>query len=85
MSETLLEIARAALEKTRTTKQRGLTVADVLRVFPGAKVIRTERQLPIQRALPCFRCGAEMRERVATKGLGRRHNILICPRCGGRR
>lgn len=78
MSTSLLEIANAAIEQVRVKQanHRGITVADVLHVWPGAK-IRPKK--PVQQGLlPCLRCGGEMRERL---GKGRRH-VMACMRCG---
>ena len=74
----LVQIANAALEQFRAKQapQRGITVADVLRLFPGAKVRPTEPEQ--QSLLPCRRCGGNMRERL---GKGRWH-IIACSHCG---
>jgi len=65
----LLEIAkRVEAEILAKQQARGITVDDVLRVFPGARIVS---------GLPCRCCGHKMIERV--KG---RQYVLWCARCG---
>jgi hypothetical protein len=73
---TLLELADAALEELRAKKktERGITAADVLCVFPGARVLPRE---PDEQTLRCVHCGGRMIVR-----LERRRHVWGCARCG---
>jgi hypothetical protein len=65
----ILEIAlRVEAEIKAREQARGISVADVVRVFPGSRVVSF---------LPCRRCGGKLIER-----LERRRHVLRCGRCG---
>jgi excisionase family DNA binding protein len=69
MSSGVLEIAlRVTAEIKAREQMRGINAADVLRVFPGSRVVSL---------LPCRRCGGKLIER-----LERRRHVLACGRCG---
>jgi hypothetical protein len=73
MSGSVLEIARrVAAEIEARNQTRAISVADVLQIFPGARVCK-----PDQQTLPCVYCGGKMTER-----LERRRHVLACLRCG---
>ena len=80
----ILELANAALEKIHADKRaeprRGITTDDVLRVFPGAKVVEIRTHETKLQPLPCRYCGGQMSER-----LKQRRNVLTCGRCGRKR
>lgn len=80
----ILELANAALEKIHADKRaeprRGITTVDVLRVFPGAKVIEIRTHEPKRQPLRCRYCGGQMSER-----LKRRRHVLACRHCGRKR
>jgi len=73
----LLEIAEKALAEitAREKHERGVSVAGVLKVFPGAKIVHTN-----QPALRCVHCGGAMSER-----LQQRRHVYVCGSCGKRR
>lgn len=71
----LLEIAKRVEEEIKARKVARVTVADVLRIFPGARIYSSDQQ-----TLPCVHCGGRMTER-----LERRRHILACGRCGRRK
>ncbi len=76
-SGSLLELADAALENLQARKkaERGIIPADVLRIFPGARIVKAAESG--QQTLSCVHCGGKMIERL------RKHKyVLACPRCG---
>jgi hypothetical protein len=69
MSSGVLEIAKRVMAEIKAREQaRGITAADVLRVFPGSRIVSF---------LPCHKCGGKLIER-----LERRRHVLRCARCG---
>jgi hypothetical protein len=68
---TFVEIALRVMAEQEARKQAevcGVTAADVLRVFPGSRILSS---------LHCCRCGGKMMER-----LERRRHVFRCGRCG---
>ena len=68
----LLEIARK-VEAEINARKVGITAADVLRIFPGARIVRS----PNQQTLRCVHCGGMMTERIE-----RHRHVFSCKRCG---
>jgi hypothetical protein len=73
MSGSVLEIARrVAAEIEARQRARSISAADVLKIFPGARVRKPDYQ-----TLPCVHCGGKMTER-----LERHRHVLACLHCG---